>query len=129
MQAGGQPPTAVVIAGDEEIRVLFRGLLRLHHFRVLGEAENEGAGIELIRTHNPSIVVVDTNLAQGTVASLLTAARAIAPTIRAVLVAPHARPTGNGVSGNPDAVLQRPFRIRDFAVAVGAQPMTPPASS
>jgi DNA-binding NarL/FixJ family response regulator len=121
VQASPQGSTAVVIAGDEEIRVLLRGLLRLHHFRVLGEAENEDEGIALIRTHTPKLVVADTNLAAGTVGSLFEGARRIVPQIRAVLVAP-----GRGDDAGPppkaDAVLQRPFRVRDFAAAVGASP-------
>ena len=40
--------SAVVVAGDEETRVLLRGLLRLHHFRVDGEAEGATQAIELI---------------------------------------------------------------------------------
>ncbi|HEV2231263.1 MAG TPA: hypothetical protein VGS18_03660, partial [Thermoplasmata archaeon] len=125
MQAASPPTTAVVIAGDEEIRVLFRGLLRLHHFRVLGEAEDEGQGLELIRTHNPGLLVVDTKLADGTIASLLSAARQIAPAMRAVLVAPHAPGSENGAEGHPDALLQRPFRVREFALAIGVRPLVP----
>ena len=117
------PTTAVVVAGDEEIRVLLRGLLRLHHFRVLGEAGGVGEGLELIRTHRPSLVVLDADLAEGTAEALLSELHRLAPNPRTVLVAPHrsgshpALPEG----GKPDALLTRPFRVREFAQAVGVE--------
>ena len=99
--------------------MLLRGLLRLHHFRVLGEAQNERDGLDLLRTHAPGLLVVDANLADGSVRSLLEGARRITPKLRTVLVAPSGAAADHGPSG-ADAVLQRPFRVREFAEAVGA---------
>ena len=111
-------PTAIVVAGDEETRVLLRGLLRLHHFRVLGEAEGETHGLELVGSQPPTLVVVDVNLAEGSPAGLISGIRAVRPTSRVVLVSPsHRPPTLEGAS-RPDATLPRPFRIHQFAEAV-----------
>ncbi|MGP8071931.1 MAG: response regulator [Thermoplasmata archaeon] len=119
--SGGEtaPNTAVVVAGDEETRVLLRGLLRLHHFRVDGEAEGCSEALELIRHHHPSLLVVDVNLAEGSALSLVGEARAAVPTIRTILVAPSSRPPPAGSSASIDVVLLRPFRIRQFAEALG----------
>ena len=57
--------TAIVVAGDEETRVLLRGLLRLHHFRVEGEAEGATHALELVRDRRPSLMVTDVTLAEG----------------------------------------------------------------
>jgi DNA-binding NarL/FixJ family response regulator len=112
------PATAVVVAGDEEIRILLRGLLRLHHFRVLGEASEESEGLELVRSGSPRLLVVDSRLNGGSVGSLLASARRIAPHVRTVLVASQeVGPAPSEVA--PDAMLPRPFRVRDFAEAVG----------
>ncbi len=116
-----RPPTAVVIAGDEVIRVLLRGLLRLHHFRVLGEGLDEATGLTLIRAHTPQLLMVDSSLSEGEIPSLLLQAREIAPSLRTVLVASGgSSPVPSSLEGRVDAVLERPFRVKDFARAIGA---------
>lgn len=123
------PATAVVAAGDEETRVLLRGLLRLHHFQVLGEADGSTRTLELVHQHHPTVVVADVNLAEGSFATLVAEARAARPGLRLVLVAPASRPLPAAVGPSvPDAILYRPFRIRQFAEALRPDG-TPPASA
>jgi DNA-binding NarL/FixJ family response regulator len=126
------PASAVVVAGDEETRVLLRGLLRLHHFRVDGEAEGATQCLELIREHRPTLLVADVNLAEGSPGSLVTEARRVAPELRVILVAPASRPPSPPADHDrgPDVVLLRPFRIRQFAEALlPADPKAAPPSS
>jgi DNA-binding NtrC family response regulator len=113
-----QSPTAVVVAGDEETRVLLRGLLRLHHFRVDGEADGMSQALELLRNHRPGLVVIDVNLAEGSASSLIAEARGIAPLARIILVAPASRPPPSPGGSGPDVLLLRPFRIKQFAEAL-----------
>lgn len=116
----GSTSTAIVVAGDEETRVLLRGLLRLHHFRVEGEAEGATHALELLRDRRPSLMVADMNLAEGSSTALVAEARAIVPTLRVILVAPASRPptTAADPAHRADVVLLRPFRIRQFADAI-----------
>jgi DNA-binding NarL/FixJ family response regulator len=115
----GPPTNAVVVAGDEETRVLLRGLLRLHHFRVDGEAEGVSQAMELLRNHSPALLVVDVNLAEGSPINLLREAKSLLPQVRTILVAPASRPPPtSSVDPAPDVVLLRPFRIRQFAEAL-----------
>ncbi|MCI4321690.1 MAG: hypothetical protein L3K18_07005 [Thermoplasmata archaeon] len=119
--------TALVVAGDEETRVLLRGLLRLHHFRVVGEAEGAHEAIDLLRQTSPAVIVSDVNLVDGTFTELLEAARAVQPGPRVILVVPSSRPHAVADSpSKPDVVLQRPFRIRQFAEALGGTAVVPP---
>jgi DNA-binding NarL/FixJ family response regulator len=112
-------PTAIVAAGDEETRVLLRGLLRLHHFRVVGEAEGSTQALALIRERRPGLLVTDVSLAEGSAHRLIIDARASLPTVRVVLVAPVSRPPPPSEGPeHPDAILLRPFRIRQFAEAL-----------
>jgi DNA-binding NtrC family response regulator len=112
-------PSAVVVAGDEETRVLLRGLLRLHHFRVDGEAEGASQCLELIKEHHPTLLVADVNLAEGSPGVLVSEARRVAPNLRVILVAPASRPPAPADHDKgPDVVLLRPFRIRQFAEAL-----------
>jgi DNA-binding response OmpR family regulator len=125
-------PTSIVVAGDEETRVLLRGLLRLHHFRVDGEAEGATHAVELVRVHRPTLLVVDANLAEGSSESLVVQARAIVQGLRVILVAPASRPPNlsEDPARRPDALLLRPFRIRQFAEALaptGPGPTVRPA--
>ena len=112
--------TAIVVAGDEETRVLLRGLLRLHHFRVEGEAEGATRALELLRDHRPTLMVADLSLAEGNPTALIGEARAVLPTLRVVLVVPASRrsPPSASPSARADVVLVRPFRIRQFADAL-----------
>jgi DNA-binding NarL/FixJ family response regulator len=113
-------PTALVAAGDEETRVLLRGLLRLHHVRVVGEAEGAHQAIDLMRQTSPGILVSDVNLVDGTYSDLLEAARGSDPPPRVILVVPGSRPhAASDGPLRPDVILQRPFRIRQFAEALG----------
>jgi DNA-binding response OmpR family regulator len=115
----GPPSNAIVVAGDEETRVLLRGLLRLHHFRVDGEAEGFSQAMELLQRHRPALLVVDVNLAEGSPLALLKEARGLLPQVRTILVAPASRPPPtNGAPSPPDVVLLRPFLIRQFAEAL-----------
>jgi DNA-binding NarL/FixJ family response regulator len=111
---------AIVVAGDEETRVLLRGLLRLHHFRVDGEAEGATHALELLRDHRPQLLVADVNLAEGSPSALIGGARSLLPQLRVILVAPASRPPvpPTEVTQRPDVVLLRPFRIRQFAEAL-----------
>jgi DNA-binding NarL/FixJ family response regulator len=120
--------TALVVAGDDETRVLLRGLLRLHHYRVVGEAEGAHLAIDLMRQTLPAVLVSDVNLVDGTWNDLLEAARATVPAPRVILVVPSTRPhAASDGPLRPDVVLQRPFRIRQFAEALnGVAAETPP---
>jgi DNA-binding response OmpR family regulator len=111
--------SAVVVAGDEETRVLLRGLLRLHHFRVDGEAEGVTQALDLLRRHHPTLLVIDVNLSEGSALRLLREARTLSPHLRTILVAPASRPPPPAVpEETPDVLLLRPFRIRQFAEAL-----------
>ncbi len=100
--------------------MLLRGLLRLHHFRVDGEAEGATHALELVRDHRPQLMVADVNLAEGSPSALIGGARALQPHLRVILVAPASRPPvpPSDASLRPDVVLLRPFRIRQFAEAL-----------
>jgi DNA-binding NarL/FixJ family response regulator len=122
--------TALVVAGDEETRVLLRGLLRLHHFRVVGEAEGAHQAIGLLRQTLPGVLVSDVNLVDGTYSDLLEAARGLEPPPRVILVVPSSRPhAASDGPLHPDVILQRPFRIRQFAEALSGTPVETPSSA
>lgn len=94
--------------------------MRLQHLRVLGEADGARPLLELIREHRPDLVVLDSVLAQGSVADIIHEGRQVCPALRVVVVTPASRPAASIAEvASADAVLVRPFRIRQFAEAVG----------
>jgi len=99
---------------------LLRGLLRLHHFRVAGEAEGATQALELIREQRPTLLVVDVDIADGNAEVVIAQARALAPGLRVILVAPASQRPELGTAPNqrPDVLLIRPFLLRQFAEAV-----------
>ncbi|MCI4336778.1 MAG: hypothetical protein L3K17_06240 [Thermoplasmata archaeon] len=116
------PPSALVIAGEEETRVLLRGLLRLHRYRILGEAGGSVRGLALLQELEPSTLVIDTTLSEGDALEFVQAAKQRRPNLHVVLVARGSRPPVPPGMAEPDAVLQRPFRIQDFARAIARDP-------
>lgn len=123
--------TAVVVAGDEETRVLLRGLLRLHHVRVVGEAAGATQGAELLATYHPKVLVADASLVEGDCAALVETARQSEPTTWIVVITPdRRRPVPTLGATVPDAVLTRPFRIQEFAdvLSTGASVAGSPAA-
>lgn len=121
------PRKAVVVAADEEMRILLRGLLQLHRVRVDAEADGVAEGLRLVREHRPTLVVADVHLAEGSAPELVAGCRSASPGVRVILVAPSSRPTPQLVAAaQPDVLLLRPFRIQQFAEAVAVRAPTPP---
>jgi DNA-binding NarL/FixJ family response regulator len=120
--------TAVIVAGNEETRVLLRGLVRLQHFHVVGESEGATEGLQLIRQHRPSLVLIDTSLVEGGPAALLQSASELLPECRLVVVGaldPHGAPAPQGPM---ITYLRKPFRIAEFAQAIGRNAPTKPTA-
>lgn len=122
-------PTAVVVAGDDQTRVLFRGLLRLHHFRVVGETGGATEGDELVRHFQPTVLIADTTLSEGSLAALLPSTRDRSPATRIIVVQPTVRSISPDPAPRPDATLTRPFRVKDFVDAISTVAARPAASS
>src|SRR5579863_7524486 len=117
------PIGAVVVAGDEETRVLMRGLVRLHGGEVLGEADGATQALEVVGRHPPTLVVLDVNLAEGSAQALLRELKQRAPAARLVLIAPAPRPgEPPRAPAGADATVHRPFKIREFTAALGLPP-------
>jgi DNA-binding response OmpR family regulator len=122
------PPSALVVAADEEMRILLRGLLQLHRVRVEAEAEGVMEALRLMRERRPNLVVVDTHLSDGNSNDLLVGAKALVPAPRVILVASASRPPPVfPKGGGPDVLLLKPFRIQQFAEAI-ALPRGPDGS-
>ncbi len=104
--------------------MLLRGLLRLHHYRVIGEAEGATDALELLRTHLPTVLVVDATLAEGSFPALVREARSLHPSLRVVLVSatPVRSLTPAEKLEHPDAVVRRPFRLAEFLTALRGGP-------
>ena len=117
------PPTAIVLAADEETRVLLRGLLRLNHFRVVGESDDPGQIAELVKSQRPQLLIADAGPLQAPLGDLVHRSRSEVEGLRVVLVTTSAKGTRTPTAGREaDAVLVRPFRVKQFADALGPRP-------
>jgi response regulator RpfG family c-di-GMP phosphodiesterase len=125
ISASSRPPasaTAVIVAGNEETRVLLRGLVRLQHVHVVGEAEGSTEGLQLVQLHRPTLVLIEASLLEGSAATLIQAAHSLLPASRLVVVGtvdPQGGPTPRADS---IAYLRKPFRIAEFVQAIGRNP-------
>jgi len=127
--AGRSAPTfdrpvvaTIIVGGTEETRLLLRGLVRLHHHRVLEETRTA----DHLKPADPSdparvLILVGDGDGDGWPHELATA-RALHPDLLTLLIIPErtpdliARARRMGVK----AVLNRPFAIRDLVSAVEA---------
>jgi DNA-binding NtrC family response regulator len=113
---------ALVVSGSTEIRILLRGLLRLHRVRDVREARGEREAVDHLAAAPPGLILLDSTLEDGELPALFTALRQQAPGARIVLVSRDPIPEGL----RPDAFLQRPFKLAQFADAIGPDG-SPPA--
>jgi len=112
----------VIVGGTDETRLLLRGLVRLHHHRVLSEkatAEELDLGVP----DDPAQVLILVADGEGDEwTHELAAARERQPSLLPLLIVPErtpdliARARRMGVKG----VLNRPFAIRDLVASVEA---------
>ncbi len=111
---------AVIVGGNDETRLLLRGLLRLHHYRVRGEAASAEA-LDPVDGHvdrRVLILVADGDNEEWPVE--LSNARDRQPGLLPLLVVPESTPNlerrarAAGVHG----ILNRPFAIRDLISAI-----------
>ena len=104
--------------------MLLRGLLRLHHCRVVGESEGSTRALELLRQHRPGLVLLETSLAEGSASALVRQAIEFLPNVRLVVIGafdPHGEPPP---PASVVTYLGRPFRIAEFARAIRGEVAT-----
>jgi len=113
------PPTegtSVIVGSDSELRTLLRGLLRLRRFQIAGESDGGAPAEELLDRVRPNLLVIDAGASGDRAGPLVQWSRSHLPRTRIVLIGSWP-PTPN-VPQRPDAVVARPFRIKEFEAAV-----------
>jgi DNA-binding NtrC family response regulator len=114
MPSSADERPALVVSQSVEIRILLRGLLRLHRVREVKEAEGARETLDLLAEGVPRFVLLDSELSNGDVATLFDAIRERSPQTRIILVSRDPPPE----RVHPDALLQRPFRLNQFAQVI-----------
>jgi CheY-like chemotaxis protein len=121
----------VIVGGSREIRLLIKGLLRLHRHVVVAEGPTFEVLDALPTDGDPPVVVVDVDLEDSGRLEAVRAARKARPTSRFVLLTPGGVPpmreAARSVGAN--AVVGRPFAVRDLLEAVAPGSSTPPPRS
>lgn len=109
-----------LVGGSKESREVLRGLLRLHHFRVKGEARGFKEAKKLLDDGFDGILLVDSDLSDGSWEEVLEAAQSAKPRPEAVLLSPfygpefEAKARKHGATG----VVMRPFEIPELLDAL-----------
>ena len=114
---------AVLLGGSEDTRLLLRGLLRLHHHRVLLEAPVREEIDRLPPSSDPKVLVVSAGAEKdGAWAEELSRLLATRPDLRALVILPSSDPglASRAREAGARGVLARPFAIRDFVAAIDA---------
>jgi CheY-like chemotaxis protein len=116
-----------VVGGSREVRLLIKGLLRLHHHVVVAEGPNFECVDALPIDGEPLVVVIDFDLEEAGRLEAVRAARKARPKSRFVLLTPGGgapmREAARSVGAN--AVIGRPFAVRELIEAVAPGTSTP----
>jgi FixJ family two-component response regulator len=129
--APGSTVPAVLLGGNEDTRLLLRGLLRLHRHRVLLEASAADGIDRLPRSNELKILVLDAGSERDSKwAEDLSALLRNRTDLRAVVIlpSPDVALESRARNAGARAVLVRPFAIRDFVDAVESAGRDPTAA-
>ncbi len=124
--------SAVIVCGrNEDTRLLLRGLLRLHRYRVVHEATTPDDLDGLPSVPGPVVMVVDAESEVAPWDAQLAATLGGHPELRAVVILPReaTRSAERAKAAGASAVVGRPFAIHDLIDAVDrtAAEARPPA--
>ncbi|MCI4327950.1 MAG: response regulator [Thermoplasmata archaeon] len=117
-----------VVGASREVRLLIKGLLRLHHHVVVAEGSSFDVLDAIPPETEPPVVIVDFDLEEPGRLEAIRVARKSRPLSRFVLLTPGGGPpmreAGRSVGAN--AVIGRPFAVRELIEAVAPGSSTPP---
>jgi CheY-like chemotaxis protein len=115
-----------IVGGSREVRLLIKGLLRLHHHVVVAEGPTFEVLNGLAGDTEPGVIVVDFDLSEPGRPETVRAARQARPACRFVLLTNGAAPSTREAarSAGANAIVARPFAVRELIEAVA--PATPP---
>lgn len=113
--------TAAIYSPHDDIRLLLRSLLRLHHYQVLREGTSASDLRSLALTPNLTIVV-DADLEEIGWSEAVQGLRQLQPDLRILLVTPSrsARTDAAAKTLGIGSVLRRPFAMRQLVEALRA---------
>lgn len=110
----------VLLGGNEDNRLLLRGLLRLHHYPVVLETADPSDLDRLPPSAGSGVLILDTELTGRPWEADLRAALKSHPELRALVILPRGAPSleTSAYAAGAKGVLVRPFAIRDLVRAV-----------
>jgi len=118
-----------IVGGSEETRLLLRGLVRLHHHRVVSEGAGPTSLREIPVEPSDLIVLVDADVESVEWSTALADSVRAHPARRAILIAPTRSPRVEQRAKELGfaAVLRRPFAVHELVeVLAGPPPALPP---
>jgi len=85
-----KPGTVILIGEHTLLRAFLRSWLsRFNRLRVVAEADNAKAVMDLVRKHRPTLVLMDFDTLQGASLDILTKLRAGYPTVKVIIYFAH----------------------------------------
>lgn len=115
-----------LVGSNSETREILRALLRLHRYRVKGEAKGAKEAIRLLKDDGRGVLLLDAELSDGTWSDVVEAAQRSSPRVPVVLLSSlygtefESKAKRLGVA----ALLPRPFEIPELLQALGAAERT-----
>ena len=117
-----------IVGGSEETRLLLRGLVRLHHHRVIAEGAGPESFAELPTEPTGLVLLIDADIEKPEWAEGIGHALRGHPGRRAVLISPTRSPRIEGRAKELGfaTLLRRPFAVHELVEAISPPATSPP---
>ncbi len=116
--------TKVLIIEDEaDLCMVLKKLLEQKHF-VVEYTHTIDAGIEKIQTFQPSIVLLDYNLPDGSGMGAIPILKKLCPNVRLVMISAMEQIMNDALKQGADRFIKKPFRFKhvlDFVSVAGSK--------
>ena len=118
----------VIVGGSDETRLLLRGLVRLHHHRVVAEGRSPQTLRDLAADIDAPVVLLDVDVDQPEWAEQISRSLKGHQGLRAILLTANrtTRLETQAKEMGISSLLRRPFAVHELVEAIDASAVPPP---
>ena len=111
---------AVVIDDSEDFRILLRRALARAGIPLVGEASDGRTGVEVVRSRQPDVVILDVMMRGGDGLAVLPALRTAAPAARVIIYSSLPEAVVGVLARGPDAIVEKATGLQPLLSALKA---------
>ena len=113
---------AVVIDDSEDFRLILRRALTRAGIALVGEAGDGHSGVEVVRSRQPDVVILDVMMRGGDGLAVLPTLRRAAPATRVIIYSSLPVSVLEVLARGPDAIVEKAAGLQPLLAALKAVP-------